>query len=314
MNATRKFVFAVMMCCGFSNVVRAAPPITAAAFAPDGSAVVVGSQSGIEVRSWPDLKSERRLTTQLEHVHDVSFSPSGDTLAAAGGAPAESGCVELFRWPSGEPLARHKLADDVIFRVAWRPNGEAFSIAAADRSVVLLGRDGGILQRFAGHSRGVTAVAFLPAGDRLISGGLDQSLRLWNAANGELLRTFDNHTSAVNDVAVRPKHETAPPLIATAGADRTVRFWQPTIGRLVRFARLPSEPLAVAWTPDGRTALAVCRDGQLCGIDPDSAEIIWKKPVLAGWAYTLAISPDGHYALVGGEAGELQALRLPNRN
>ena len=37
------------------------PPVTALAFAPDGRSVLAGSQAGLVVRSWPDLKPVRNL-------------------------------------------------------------------------------------------------------------------------------------------------------------------------------------------------------------------------------------------------------------
>ena len=36
-------------------------------------------------------------------------------------------------------------------------------------------------------------------------------------------------------------------MVASASADRTIRIWQPTIGRLVRYVRLEAEPLSIAW-------------------------------------------------------------------
>ena len=39
------------------TALAAAPPITALAFAPGGDAVVVGSQAGLSVLSWPGLEA-----------------------------------------------------------------------------------------------------------------------------------------------------------------------------------------------------------------------------------------------------------------
>ena len=39
-------------------------PITAAALSPDGTQVVIGSQGGIEIRSWPELIPSKKLATQ----------------------------------------------------------------------------------------------------------------------------------------------------------------------------------------------------------------------------------------------------------
>src|SRR5262245_19204161 len=85
--------------CLCGSTASAAPPVTALALTPDGKSVVVGSQAGLEVRTWPELERVRTLATELPHVHDLVFAPDGKTLAAVGGAPAQSGMVELYRWP-----------------------------------------------------------------------------------------------------------------------------------------------------------------------------------------------------------------------
>ncbi len=286
----------------------AVPPITAAAFAPDGQLVLVGSQMGIEVRSWPDLKSLRQLPTRLKHIHDLAFSPQGESLAAAGGAPGESGEIELFKWPSGESVAHHKSHQDLVYQIAWRSDGRGWATAGADKYVQLQDASGEVTAKLAGHSRGVLAVQFLPDNNSVVSVGIDQSLRLWDTSDGKLLRTLDNHTSAVRDLAVRPSTDDTVPTIASAGADRTARLWQPTIGRLVRFARLPSEPLDIDWTPDGTRLLVAGIDGQVRVIDPDTIQILADIPAIDGWAYTIVAAPDGRHCLVGGEDGQLRVI------
>src|SRR5262249_24701388 len=106
---------------------NAAPPVTAVVFTPDGRAVVVGSRAGLEGRTWPELEKVRTLATELAHVHDLAFAPDGKSLAAAGGAPAQSGVVELFRWPDGGLLHRMKLHRDLVYAVAWRSDSAVFA-------------------------------------------------------------------------------------------------------------------------------------------------------------------------------------------
>src|SRR5262245_242589 len=105
------------------NVCAANPPITAAAFAPDGKYVLIGSQAGIEVREWPALTLVRTLTTELGHVHDIAFSPQQDQFAAVGGSPAETGAVEFWTWPMGSLSARLEPHEDLIYKAAWRSDG-----------------------------------------------------------------------------------------------------------------------------------------------------------------------------------------------
>jgi WD40 repeat protein len=123
------------------------------------------------------------------------------------------------------------------------------------------------------------------------------------------VRTLDNHTDVVRDLAVRPgDHALA--MIASAGADRTLRFWQPEIGRLVRFARLPGEPLAIAWTGGGERLVVACTDGHMRVIDPDTLEIVLDQLAVEGWAYEVAVAPDGRAAAVAGSGGQIRRLEL----
>ncbi len=283
------------------------PPITALEVSPDGKHVAVGSQAGVEIRSYSDLEFERRLETRLSHVHDLAFSPGGDVLAAVGGTPAESGEIEFFRWPDGELIRRAKPHDDLIYCVDWAPGGSRWATASADGTVFLGGQQ---VQRLKGHSRPVTSVVFLPDGKIIVSAGLDNSLRVWDAATGELVRTLDNHIAAVRAVAVRPGRDDDLPMIASAGADRTIRFWQPTIGRLMRFARVPADPLDIDWTPDGNQLLAACADGKLRVVDPVSVEVRPTLDGVDGWAYAIAAANADRFALIAGEDHQLRRIPL----
>lgn len=304
--------------------VRAAePPITAIAFSPDGKQVVGGSQSGITVRSWPELKMVRKLETKLEQVHDLKFSPDGKRLLAAGGIPGEEGKVEVFSWERAKPQAVIGNHEDLVYSVAWRADSMGWATASLDRSVAVFeAAKPKPVKVITGHSRGVKAVAILPDGKTLITGGIDNSLRVWSLPEGKPIRTFNNHTRPIHDVAVRPQPPLKPPLskggkqrglpmLASVSDDRTIRLWQPTIGRMVRFARLKQAvPLAVRWTPDGSRIVVACSDGRVRVMDPDTAEITHNLSAVKGWAYCLAVHPNGKEVAVGGSGGELVRMEL----
>jgi WD40 repeat protein len=249
------------------------------------------------------------LPTELSNIHDVEFSPDGKQLVASGGQPAAEGIVELYAWPSRELIRRASPHDDVIYAIAWRPDGQELSLASGDRQISLMSVAATAHVRYLeGHSRAVLAVAYLHGDVELLTGGIDQSIRCWDVPAGTTRRTLTNHTRAVHDLKVRPTTDSQSlPLVASAGADRTVRFWQPTIGRLVRFARLESEPLAIVWSLDGRRLWAACRDGHVRAIDPESATVTNDLPAIEGVAYALCAAPDGSI-LVGGNDG--QFLRI----
>jgi WD40 repeat protein len=246
----------------------------------------------------------------MAHVHHLQFSPDGHWLAACGGSPTERGELELFRWPPGEePPRRFQGGEDVFFQIVWSPSGDGWLAANGDGRLYRGRLDAEELATFAGHSRRVLSVA--RAGDLLISGGVDRSVRVWREDSMEPLRSLNNHTGEVRDLAVRPAAESPLRMLASAGADRTVRLWQPRIGRLVRFARLPIAPLDIDWSPDGSRLLAACEDGRIRILDPDTVEIEATLDGIPGWAYTLVVAPPGDAVLVGGAGGALRRVALP---
>jgi len=294
----------------YSGLLRAAePPVTAAAFTPDGAAVVVGSQRGIVRLSWPDFKQPQTLATQLAHVHDLAFSNDGRRLAAVGGRPAEAGGIELFEWPAASMHCHRTLGHDVFYQVAWRHDDDGLLVAGPDHSISLLNRDGELVGQVTGHSRDVTTVAMLD-NDYFVSGSRDQTLRIWKLPGNELVRTLNNHTRGITDLALRPGSDAVPYVLASASEDRTVRLWWPVRGRLMRFAKLPSPALDIAWLPNGRAILAACADGHLRVIDPDAVTIMQDTKVSDSWLYTVAASPDSRHAFVGGAGGMMQAVSI----
>src|SRR5262245_28755711 len=157
-----------------SATFAAEPPVTALAFTPDGKSVLVGSQSGVQVRSWPELRIVKSLQTDLSHVHDLAFSPDAGTLAIAGGSPGETGMLELVGWPDGTLLHRKTLHKDIIHAVAWPADSATIVTASADQTVRRLNaRTASASAVWEGHSRSVFAAVFLPGDKQLVTAGGD---------------------------------------------------------------------------------------------------------------------------------------------
>jgi len=96
----------------------------------------------------------------------------------------------------------------------------------------------------------VKSVAFSPDGHRIVSGGVDQRVRVWDAASGQQIgQPLTGHTDPVLSVAFSPDGTR----IVSGGGDKTVRVWDAVTGRPV------GQPLTghtdpvfgVAFSPDG---------------------------------------------------------------
>ena len=285
------------------------PPITAVAFA-NGKSVVAVSQSGLHVFSWPELKRQRTIETSAPNLHCVAFSPNGKYLAVGGGYPSEKGIVEVFSWPSGFSETTLHVHYDSVRSVTW-PNDAKLLTASIDREIKLwdLESKDKALLTYKGHSRSVDAVCLLKEGKTLVSAGVDQSVRVWDLESAELVRSLNQHTGVVHALALRPA-EDGLPMVASAAGDRTIRFWQPTIGRMVRYVRLEAEPLNIAWVNDGSAIVAACVDGRVRVIDPEDVKVREILPAIDGWAYAIAVHPTDGSVAVGGANGQIQRIVL----
>jgi len=286
-----------------------APHVTAVAFSPSGDQIIVGSQAGVSIRDAATGATVRAIATELDNVHDLRFSPDGRVIAIAGGTPGESGAVELVQWPSGRLRERIEKHDDVVYQVDFARDGSRWVAASADEvcTVYEMGSDRPSA-RFTKHSRAVLAVTMLPDGETAVSASRDETLRVWDTKTGNSLRTLHNHSRDVHALALQPDGGSLP-VVASASADGTVRFWQPTIGRMVRFARIASEPLTIDWVANGTKLVAGCRDGKARLVDPVTVKIVETIDVSEGRLFAMDVDPtsDGR-VVIGGTRGLMRTI------
>ena len=103
------------------------------------------------------------------------------------------------------------------------------------------------------------------------------------------------------------------PMVATAAGDRTIRFWQPTIGRMMRYVRLDAEPLDIAWI-NKSLIVASCVDGRARVVDTENVKVLRTIPVIKGWAYAVAHHPHDGTLAIGGSDGQIQRVGLQASN
>src|SRR5947208_1921202 len=84
---------------------------------------------------------------------------------------------------------------DVVYSVAWAPDGSMLASGAGDNTIRLWDAASGTsLRVLEGHTNYVNSVAWAPDGSMLASGARDNTVRLWDAASGTPLRTLEGHT------------------------------------------------------------------------------------------------------------------------
>ena len=78
--------------------------------------------------------------------------------------------------------------------------------------------------------------------------GMDNSVRLWNAATGKELRKMDDGLESSNSLAFSPDGSR----LAGAGTDKVVRVWQVNSGKLQLTLKEGDGGALVAFSTDGK--------------------------------------------------------------
>ncbi|KZV86643.1 WD40 repeat-like protein, partial [Exidia glandulosa HHB12029] len=72
-----------------------------------------------------------------------------------------------------------------------------------------------------GHHSWVWSVAYSADGKRIVSGFIDHTIRIWDAATGPSIATLHGHTNRVYSVVFSPDGTQ----LASASPDGTLRIW-----------------------------------------------------------------------------------------
>lgn len=146
----------------------------------------------------------------------------------------------------------------------------------------------------------VNTVALSPDGATLATAGDDHLVRLWNAADGTLVRTLRGHSDWIQRVVFSPDGN----LLATAGNDRRIHIWEAATGRLVR--ALPDHPAgiyALAFSLDGQKLATAGFEKVVRVYETRTGQLLHQLTCSCADNRALVFSPDGERLLVGGRGG-----------
>ncbi|HWZ43607.1 MAG TPA: AAA-like domain-containing protein, partial [Candidatus Saccharimonadales bacterium] len=136
------------------------------------------------------------------------------------------------------------------------------------------------------------------------SASYDQTVKLWEAGSGQLLRTLNGHSSFVYSVAWSPDGKA----LASASDDQTVKLWEAGSGQLLRtLSGHSSLVTSVAWTPDGKALASASYDSTLVIWSAATGEVQTTSFLLPGnewlttkpgyWPYASSFQGDDYAAV-----------------
>ncbi|MGH7174154.1 MAG: hypothetical protein ACRELG_28125, partial [Gemmataceae bacterium] len=237
-------------------------------------------------------------------VDVVAFNPDGTQLATG----CHDGRVRIFDVAKGSvvrDIQAHitKPQPSAVYCLAWSADGKQLVSGSYDHSLKLWNAaDGKLIREFKGyedkkfekgHRDSVIALAMAPDGKTLASGDWDHSIKIWNVADGNVLREL-----------VNPKLKARPAPQAHPGVVYKLRY-----------------------TPDGKRLLSVGgaprNRGYLAIWNAADGKMLYGAEQSLGTLFSLAVSVDGKYLAVGaggsslgGEEGnknKAYVMKLPSK-
>lgn len=325
--------------------------VKALAVSPDGdpaSTVIASADQHGKIVLW-SMSTKTRWLDFVAHAGEVAalaFSPDKENslLASAG----SDRLIKLWTLEDNRDTLKHALdAGCLPLAIAFSPDGKTLYSAGDDQLIrrwdVAAGKQTGV---FKGHE---AAVVSLVVRDKVvISGGLDKSIRFWDAKTGDLKRTLPRGRGDCDALAVT----SAGDFLATAGTNNTIRVFAVQDGKESIYGPGPQVPLAgLALSPDCQRLTAMTTEGRIIVADaagrparefdckqtgdllfassPDGKTFVTAAHEVRFWnaenglsagqfkksgsVETLAITPNSKTIALGYSSSEIQLLGLPGQ-
>jgi WD40 repeat protein len=273
------------------------PRVHTLTFSPDGRRLAAASglwwiiqpmPSSTSIKVWDTVSGKELLTLdgQCHTIHQIAFSPDGQSIAA-GGSDGMIRVIDAAKGKEIHVLAAHK---GPVYAIAFLSDGKRLFSAGGDRRIRHWDLTTGLIAKdVAGPALGNTSAAFGRDGQLLALPASDNTVRIVSAFSGKELRSLHGHTNSVFKLAFSEDGA----LLASGSADQTVRIWDTATGQEKRVYRGHDGSVAdLAFADQGRRLVSLSGDKFLRIWDTTLHQFVHVLEGHKGEVTALDFSPD----------------------
>ena len=158
---------------------------------------------------------------------EVTSVAAAESMMCLSGA--KNGKLALCRHTTGDVIQKWSGHEKEITRVACGgQNCKLYASASRDKTVCVWRCSGYSTEatqqhRYSGHDLAVTGITLSPCGSQMLSGSRDNTVRLWDVADGQCIRVMSLAQNLVTHVCWGRASGSS--LVAQSSEDKTVRLW-----------------------------------------------------------------------------------------
>jgi WD40 repeat protein len=162
-----------------------------------------------------------------------------------------------------------------------------------------------LIRTLEGHSSSINSIAITSDNSKIVSGGGDNMIKVWDMDTGKLLNTLNGHSDSVRSVSITSDNSK----IVSGSWDKTIKIWDLNTGKLLNTLE-DNSVYSVAITSDNSKIVSGSWDKTIKIWDLNTGKLLNTLNGHSGEVMSVAITADNSRIVSGSRDGTIKVWEL----
>ncbi len=269
----------------YSTSTQKSPTLKQGVVSPDGKKVVLGYFDYLHTLGFTAAPTSNTKPTKKLYWNSLDLAPDHTTLALSGSfylKNAHPDCIflDLNTQQIRKSFRQHLFE---INAVKYAPNGKSVATSRND-SIKLWDITTGKARKHFVHpnQQTVTGLEFSKQGHRLVTRGIDSTVKVWDVRSAKLLQNYQKHQGQVFFATFT--NDGTKVLSGGREPDFTAHLWEAKSGKtLLKLVGHQGKVYEAAVSPDNQKVATVAGDGKVRIWNLQTGQLLRSLPGRTGW-------------------------------